>query len=135
MEAIFLDAKEHRFVEEGSSCNVFFYLKNGSLVTPELRDTILPGVTRKSVLVLADDMGIKTEERQISIGEAMSDATEAFVTGTAAGISCIESITHKGEKVAFAGGKIGDLTRALLKTLKGIQYGAIADKHGWMTTV
>ena len=135
MEAIFLDAKQQRYVEEGSSCNVFFYLKNGCLVTPELRDTILPGVTRKSVLVLADDMGIKTEERQIPIDEAMADATEAFVTGTAAGISCIESLTHKGETTVFSGGKIGDLTRSLLKTLKGIQYGAIPDTHGWMQPV
>ena len=135
MEALFLDAREQKYVEEGSSCNIFFYLKDGSLVTPELHDTILPGVTRKSVLVLANDMGIETEERRISIDEAMSEATETFVTGTAAGISYIESITHEGKTVEFAERKIGDLTRSLLRTLKGIQYGAVADHHDWMQSV
>ncbi len=135
MEAIFLDATEHRYIEEGSSCNIFFYLKNGNLVTPELQDTILPGVTRLSVLALAEDMGVHTEERKISIDEVMSEATETFVTGTAAGIAHIESITHKGDTARFGNGEMGDITRKLLKELKGIQYGAIKDRHGWMIRV
>ena len=135
MEAIFLDANEQKFIEEGSSCNIFFHLKSGALVTPDLQDTILPGVTRRSVLTLAEDMGISTEERKISIDEVMSEAVETFVTGTAAGISFIESVTHKGTTVEFAGRKIGEVTRSLLKTLKGIQYGAVEDKHGWMFEV
>jgi len=135
MEAIFLDAAEQRYIEEGSSCNVFFYLRNGTLVTPELLDTILPGVTRMSVLTLAKDMGIKTEERRISIDEVLSDATETFVTGTAASIAHIESITHKGKTASFANGKMGDVTHSLAKRLKGIQYGAVEDKHGWMVRV
>lgn len=135
MEAIFLDAEDHAYVEEGSSCNIFFYLKDAVLVTPALQDTILPGVTRKSVLSLARDIGIETEERRISIDEAMSDANEVFVTGTAAGISHIESITHNGKTASFCDRKMGELTKSLLKTLKGIQYGAIEDKHGWMYPV
>ncbi len=135
MEAIFLDATEHRYIEEGSSCNIFFHLKNGSLVTPDLQDTILPGVTRRSVLTLADDMGVRTEERKISIDEVLSDAVETFVTGTAAGIAHIESITHKDKTVIFADGEMGEMTRTLLKTLKGIQYGAIEDRHDWMFEV
>ena len=135
MEAIFLDAEKHTFIEEGSSCNIFIYLKDGTLVTPELQDTILPGVTRKSVLTLAEDAGVKTEERRISIDEAMSDAKEVFVTGTAAGISYIESITHSGKTAAYCDRKMGDLTQTLLKTLKGIQYGAVEDTHGWMFPV
>ncbi|TFG61685.1 MAG: branched chain amino acid aminotransferase, partial [Spirochaetales bacterium] len=135
MEAIFLDALEHTYIEEGSSCNIFFYLKNGSLVTPALGDTILPGINRESVLTLAGEAGVKTEERRISIDEVLADAKEAFVTGTAAGISYIESVTHKGKTAAFAGGKIGELTSGLLKTLKGIQYGKLEDKHGWMLGV
>ena len=135
MEAIFLDATEKRFIEEGSSCNVFFYLKNGTLVTPELQDTVLPGVTRRSVLTLAEDLGVHTEERQISIEEVMSDAKETFVTGTAAGIAHIESITHFGKIARFGNGEMGEMTRALLKELKGIQYGAIEDRHGWMVQV
>jgi branched-chain amino acid aminotransferase len=135
MEAIFLDSVEQKYIEEGSSCNIFFYLKDGTLVTPSLTDTILPGITRRSVLTLAQDMGIKTEERKISIEEVMSEAKETFVTGTAAGISYIESITHKGKTVVFGDGKIMELTSSLLNTLKGIQYGAVEDKYGWMVNV
>jgi branched-chain amino acid aminotransferase len=65
MEALFLDAREHAYFEEGSSCNIFFVMKNGSLVTPSLEDTILPGITRKSILVLAKEKGIAVEERRI----------------------------------------------------------------------
>jgi len=132
MESIFLDAAKHQYFEEGSSCNIFFLMKNGTLVTPSLEDTILPGITRKSILVLAAEQGVKTEERRVSVKEVFSSARECFVAGTAAGISSIESITHQGKEAVFAGREMGELTRSLLKTLKGIQYGARPDAHGWM---
>ena len=132
MEAVFLDAEERKYLEEGSSSNIFCYLKNGTLVTPELGDTVLPGITRKSILKLASDMGIKTEERKISIDEAMSDSLEVFVSGTAAGITFIDSMHHKGERVVFNNGKMGDVATKLLTKLKGIQYGKEEDKYGWM---
>ncbi len=132
MEAVFLDAREQRYFEEGSSCNIFFLLKDGTLVTPSLEDTILPGITRKSVLVLAAEKGLKTEERRVSVKEVFSNARECFVAGTAAGISYIESITHEGKEVVFAGRAMGEVTRSLLQELKGIQYGARPDTHGWM---
>ncbi len=135
MEAVFLDAAEKKYIEEGSSCNIFFLLKNGTLVTPQLRDTILPGINRMSVLQLAENMGIKTEERQISINEVMSDTEEAFVTGTAAGAEFIESITHKQKTSVFSNGKIGETTHTLQRKLKGIQYGAEDDIFNWMTDV
>ncbi len=135
METIFLDADNHKYVEEGSSCNIFFLLKNGTLVTPKLEDTILPGITRMSLLTLAQDLGVKTEERQISIQEAMSDSTECFVTGTAAGLGYIESITKNDKTAVFNNGKMGELSETLLKTLKGIQYGKVEDKYGWMQSV
>jgi len=135
METIFLDAENHKFVEEGSSCNIFFLLKNGTLVTPKLEDTILPGITRKSLLTLAQDIGVKTEERQISIEEAMSDSKECFVTGTAAGLGYLESITKDDKTAVFNNGKMGELSETLLKTLKGIQYGKVEDKYGWMRSV
>ncbi len=135
MEAIFLDSREHRYVEEGSSCNIFFLLKSGKLATPSLEDRVLPGVTRKSTIVLAQDLGIAVEERPIAIDEVMSDATECFVTGTAAGVAHIESITHNGKESVFNGRKIGEVTRKLQWQLKGIQYGAVPDTHGWMTPV
>jgi branched-chain amino acid aminotransferase len=135
MEVVFLDAKEGKYIQEGSSCNFFAYLKSGELVTPDLGDTILPGITRKSVLELARDKGVKTAERPLSIEEVMSEAKECFVTGTAAGITTLESVTHKGKEAVFNDRKPGELSLELQKTLKGIQYGALPDTKGWMVKV
>ena len=135
MEAIFLDAAEKKFIEEGSSCNFFCRTKDGTLVTPELGDTILPGITRKSIIQLAEDRGIKVEERKISIEEVQDNAAECFVSGTAAGITPITSITHKGKQSIFSSGKPQELTMSLLEELKGIQYGVIEDRHGWMKSI
>jgi branched-chain amino acid aminotransferase len=134
MEAIFLDAQKQTYFEEGSSCNIFFLMKDGILVTPSLEDTILPGITRKSILILAAEKGVRIEERRVSVKEVFSNAKECFVAGTAAGISFIESITHEGKEAVFAGRQRGELTCSLLKALKGIQYGALPDVHGWMFT-
>lgn len=135
METIFLDSIERKYVEEGSSCNIFFVLRDGVLVTPALGETILPGITRKSVIQLARDAGISVEERNISIDEVLDDSIECFVTGTAAGISHFESITHEGRTVTYSGGEITPIAEKLLVELKGIQYGAIVDRHGWMFDV
>ena len=135
MEAIFLDAKTSQYVEEGSSCNIFFYLRDGTLVTPDLQDRILPGINRKSIITLARDRGVEVQERPITIDEALDNATETFVTGTAAGVAHIESITHEGRTVVYNNAIIGDLTRELRDTLKGIQYGALEDSHLWMKPV
>lgn len=135
MECVFLDAKEQKYIEEGSSCNFFVLLKNGTLVTPELGDTILPGITRKSIIQLAQDQGITVEERPLAVKEVLNQGQECFVTGTAAGITPISSLTHHGKKVDFPGGEMGDLTKSLLLELKGIQYGAREDRHQWMTSI
>lgn len=135
MEAVFLDAVEKKYVEEGSSCNIFFVMKDGKLVTPELGDTILPGITRKSIITLAKDFGIEVEERKVTIDEVMENAVETFVTGTAAGVTHFESLTYNGNEKVFNNGKIGDITFKLQKTLKGIQYGSLEDKFGWMKPV
>ncbi|MCX7949270.1 MAG: branched-chain-amino-acid transaminase [Treponemataceae bacterium] len=135
MECIFLDAREQKYLEEGSSCNIFVYLKSGELVTPELGDTILPGITRASVIELARDMGVRVSERKLSIEEVLSEGAECFVTGTAAGVTPIESLHHQGKEVIFNGGKVGELTATLRDTLKGIQYGTLPDTKGWMLRV
>ena len=135
MECMFLDACEHRYFEEGSSCNLFFLLKNGTLVTPSLEDTILPGITRASIIELARDMGVKVEERRISVEEVLSDAREVFASGTAAGVGPLESITHEGREVVFNNRKVGELSQKLLRTLKGIQYGLSEDRRGWMVAL
>jgi branched-chain amino acid aminotransferase len=140
VECVFLDAVDHKYIEEGSSCNVFFVLKNGNnpieLVTPALGDTILPGITRASIIELARDKGIKTTERKISIDEVMSDAcVECFFSGTAAGASPVDSFTYKGKKKVFGDGTPGKLTVQIRDEIKGIQYGAIPDKKGWLFKV
>lgn len=134
METIFLDVKTQKFVEEGSSCNFFVLLKNGTLVTPSLGDTILPGITRDSVLTIARDLGIKTEERRLEVKEVLDKGVECFVTGTAAGVSYLESLTHKNKTAVFNGGKMGEVSQELQRNLKGIQYGVLPDKHGWMVS-
>ena len=135
METVFLDAREHKYIEEGSSCNLFFILKDNTLITPALQDTILPGITRKSILQIARDEGLKTEERPISIEEVFSEAKECFACGTAAGVSFMSSITHQGKEAVFGDGTMGKFTALALKTLKGIQYGAIEDHRNWMVDV
>jgi len=135
MEAIFLDAAENKYIEEGSSCNFFCLLKDGTLVTPELGDTILPGITRKSVVQLARDRGVSVVERKLAIQEVQEEGAECFVTGTAAGITPITSLTHEGKKTVFGSGQPGDLTMSLLRELKGIQYGVVEDRYNWMVSV
>ena len=135
MECMFLDAVDHRYFEEGSSCNLFFLLRNGTLVTPSLEDTILPGITRMSVIELARELGVKVAERRVSVEEVLADAREVFATGTAAGVGYIESITHEGREVVFNNRRIGELAEKLLKTLKGIQYGVSEDRRGWMAAL
>jgi branched-chain amino acid aminotransferase len=135
MECVFLDATHRKYVEEGSSCNIFFHLKSGELVTPELGDTILPGITRSSIIELARDRGVKVSERQIAIDEVFSEAAECFVSGTAAGATPIEALTYQGKKAVFNGGKVGELTAEIRDTLKGIQYGILPDTKGWLVRV
>jgi branched-chain amino acid aminotransferase len=135
MECVFLDAISQKYVEEGSSCNIFFYLKSGELVTPELGDTILPGITRASIIELARDKGIRVSERKIAIDEALESAGECFVSGTAAGVTPIDSSTYSGKKTVFNSGKTGELSASLRDTLKGIQYGTIPETKGWLTRV
>jgi branched-chain amino acid aminotransferase len=135
MECVFLDAVNQKYIEEGSSCNIFFYLQSGELVTPELGDTILPGITRASIIELARDRGLTVQERKIAVEEALESAKECFVSGTAAGATPISSLTYKGKKTVFNQGKVGDLTAEIRDTLKGIQYGTLPDPKGWMVSV
>ena len=135
MECIFLDVINRKYVEEGSSCNIFFHLKSGELVTPELGDTILPGITRASIIELARDQGVNVSERKITIDEVLEETRECFVSGTAAGAVPLTSITHKEKKTVFNGGAVGELTAAMRDTLKGIQYGKLPDTKGWMVRI
>ena len=134
-EPIFLDCREQKYIEECASCNIFFYLKDNRLVTPDLNDRILPGVTRMSVIDLARENGVTVEERPITISEALENSKECFITGTAVGISHLTSITHNGKESIFNKGKVGFLTESLRDSLKGIQYGEVTEKHNWMLKI
>jgi branched-chain amino acid aminotransferase len=135
MECVFLDAVHRKYIEEGSSCNIFFYLKSGELATPELGDTILPGITRASIIELARDKGVKVSERKIPIDETLEETKECFVSGTAAGATPITSLSYQGKKTLFNDGKTGEFTAVIRDTIKGIQYGTLPDTKGWMTRV
>lgn len=135
MEAIFLDATTHKNIEEGSSCNFFALFPGNRLITPSLKDTILPGITRESLITLAKDRGIEVLETDLPVESVLSDAVECFVSGTAAGVTPLGSLTHKDRKKVFSSLDQDSLSISLLKELKGIQFGAVEDRFGWMTEV
>lgn len=134
-ECLFLDSQHRSFVEECSSCNIFFILENGTVVTPHLGDTILPGITRDSVITLLKEKHIPVEERAISIDEVFDSAKECFATGTAVGVNYFGALVHNNKKKIFGDGSMGETTQYLLSTLKKIQYGLIPDSHHWMRTI
>lgn len=138
-QVLWLDAGEHSFVEEVGAMNIFFVL-DGKLVTPALSGTILHGITRKSVLELAPELGLPVEERRIAIEEVIDEIhsgklTEIFGAGTAAVISPVGKIAFQGREYIINGNQTGPWAQKLFATLTGIQYGEIEDKHGWVFMV
>lgn len=129
-EIIYLDAREKKYIEEVGAAN-FFCVKDGVVYTPELVGTILPGITRATVIQLARDMGHEVREERVDIAFALT-ADEAFCTGTAAVISPIGRLQHGSEAVEFCGGKVGEVTQKFYDTLIGIQLCSIPDPHGWV---
>ena len=133
-EVIYLDAAEEKYIEEVGAAN-FFAIIDGKIITPELTGSILPGVTRESVLHLAHEkMGMEIEERRISVDEALS-AEEVFCAGTAAIIAPIGSINYQGKEHIFSGGMVGKMTKKLYDELTAIQFGTGKDEFGWMTEI
>jgi len=138
-QVLWLDAGEHRFVEEVGAMNIFFVL-DGNLVTPALGGTILHGITRKSVLELAPELGIPVVERRIAIEEVIDGIhdgklTEIFGAGTAAVISPVGKIAFGGRDHIVNANRTGPWAEKFFATLTGIQYGDSADKHGWVYRV
>ena len=131
----YLDAKEKKYIDECGAAN-FFGIKENTYVTPK-STSILPSITNKSLMQLAEDLGLKVERRQIPI-EELDTFEEAGACGTAAVISPIERIDDlemKRSYVIAKDGKPGPICRKLYDTLRGIQYGDIEDRHGWVTIV
>ncbi len=133
-EILYLDTKECKYIEEVGAANFFCYL-NGTLVTPELDGRILPGITRSSILELAQKrLGLKVEERKVSLEEVFQ-SEEAFSTGTAAVVSPVGSIFYKGKEHLINGGEPGPLTKKLFEILVNIQHGFDPDHYGWSQEV
>ena len=138
-QVLWLDGVHRKYIEEVGAMNIFFKI-NGTVVTPKLNGSILPGVTRDSVLALCREWGIPTEERQISVDEVVAAAEsgameECFGTGTAAVISPVGELRYEEEKMPIGGGKIGELTQKLYDTITGIQLGEIEGPAGWSVEV
>lgn len=135
-QVLWLDACERRYVEEVGTMNIFFVLGD-RIVTPPLSGSILPGITRESVLQLLGDWGLAVEERPITIDEVLAanergELREVFGTGTAAVISPVGSLHYKGQDCLINGGKTGELAQRLFNELTAIQYGRKADPHQWV---
>jgi len=139
-QVVFLDAAEHRWVEELGGMNVFFVFDDGSMITPPLHGTILPGITRDSLMTLARATGRPVEERRYSIDEWRADAAsgrlrEAFACGTAAVISAIGEVRSSAGRFQITGGAMGETTQALRAQLVAIQRGAAEAPAGWVRRV
>lgn len=135
-QVLWLDGVEQKYVEEVGSMNMMFAYGN-KIVTPKLNGSILPGITRDSVLKLAVQLGYEAVEERLDINEIFADArsgklTEAFGTGTAAVISPVGTLCMRDEKLTVGDGGIGKVAQKLYDTLTGIQYGRLEDKNGWI---
>jgi len=131
----YLDAKEKKYIDECGAAN-FFGIKNNTYVTPE-SSSILPSITNKSLMVLAEDLGMTVERRHIAV-EELATFEEAGACGTAAVISPIERIDDYDEKISYVfskDGQPGPVSDKLYKKLRAIQYGDEPDTHGWVTIV
>ncbi len=134
-QTLWLDGKEHRYIEEVGSMNIFFKI-NGTVITPALNGSILPGITRDSMLHVLKAKNIPVEERRISIDEVVEayhngTLEEAFGTGTAAVISPVGELKWRDEKILINNGEIGEISQMLYDTLTGIQNGTLEDSFGW----
>jgi branched-chain amino acid aminotransferase len=134
-QVLWLDGRENKYIEEVGSMNIFFKV-NGEVITPELNGSILPGITRDSIIQLLKHWKVPVVERRISmdeIAQAYKDGTleEAFGTGTAAVISPIGEFLWEGERMVINNGEIGKVSKDLYDTLTGIQNGTKADPFGW----
>lgn len=135
-QVLWLDAKEKRYIEEVGSMNMFVVI-GGEVLTASLDGTILPGITRDSIIKIFKDKGYKVTERKVSLDEIIgalkeNRLDEAFGTGTAAVVSPVGKLRIGDEEYVIGDGKTGKITQMLYDTLTGIQRGKIEDKFGWL---
>jgi branched-chain amino acid aminotransferase len=142
-QVVWLDATERRWVEEMGGMNLYFVKgkgENATIFTPKLTGTLLPGITRDSILSVAADLGYRVEEGMLSIddwrdGVASGEITEIFACGTAAVVSPIGAAKSEAGTWTTGDGEPGPITMKIRETLLGIQHGTIEDKHDWNVRV
>jgi branched-chain amino acid aminotransferase len=138
-QVLWLDAIERKYAEEVGTSNIFFVIGD-ELITPALTGSILPGVTRDSVIQLARSWGVRVSERPIAMDDIMEvlvrgTLKEVFASGTAAIVSPVGQMFYRGKDHLINGGKIGALTEKLYNELLGLQYGAQDDPFGWRVRI
>ncbi len=138
-QVLWLDGVEQKYIEEVGAMNIFFVI-DGEVVTPALNGSILPGITRDSVLALSRAWGLKTSERRISIDEVMAahasgKLQEIFGSGTAAVISPVGELKYEEQVIAVGDGTVGPIANRLYHHLTDIQYGKAPDTMGWIERV
>lgn len=138
-QVLWLDGVEQKYVEEVGSMNIMFVIDD-ELVTPMLNGSILPGITRNSVLALARSWGMKAGERKISIDEVFQaheagKLTEIFGSGTAAVISPVGELKYEDKIITVGNGQVGPVAQKLFDTIMDIQYGRVEDTMGWIEHV
>ncbi|MFA5286019.1 MAG: aminotransferase class IV, partial [Smithellaceae bacterium] len=138
-QVLWLDARENKYVEEVGTSNIFFVIGD-ELITPPLGGTILPGVTRDSVIKLATHLGVKVNERRLAMTEVIDTIEkgtlkEAFASGTAAVISPVGQIYFQKKEYLINEGKTGALADMLYNEILQIQYGIKEDPFGWRVQI
>lgn len=136
-QVVFLDAAEHKWVEELGGMNLFFVMDDGKLVTPPLGGTILPGITRDSIMTLAREEGLTVVEQPYAMDQWEADAAsgkllETFACGTAAVVTAVGTVRSDDGEFTIGGGGPGQLTEKLRRRLVDIQCGNAPDDHGWV---
>ncbi|CAL5370928.1 unnamed protein product [Camellia sinensis] len=129
-DVLYLDCVNKKYLEEVSSCNVFV-VKDNVISTPAIKGTILPGITRKSIIDVARSQGFQVEERLVAVDEIL-DADEVFCTGTAVVISPVGSITYLGKRVPYKNNGIGVVSQQLYSALTALQMGLTEDQMDWV---
>lgn len=139
-QVVFLDAAEHRWVEELGGMNLFFLFDDGSLLTPPTDGTILEGITRDSVLTLAREQGLNVREERYAMDQWRADAesgrlVEVFACGTAAVVTPVGTVKSTQGDFTIGAGGAGQMTQQIRTKLVDIQRGAAADTHGWVQRI
>ena len=138
-QVLWLDGVERKYIEEVGAMNIFFKI-NGKIITPMLNGSILPGVTRNSVIELCKSLGYEVEERKVSVDELVEAAKtggleECFGTGTAAVISPVGKLRYKDDVFEINSNEIGEVSQKLYDTITGIQWGKCEDEFNWTITL